>query len=241
MSRALKIKPNLENTLALSTILAESAEVHSGNSKELLERGIKLLLDAQQSYGHSSDLSYRLGNKYMFMAHYLDDPESLNLAGSCFKEAVELDAANTRAMNNWSHNEIMQTTYANDEETKSKLLESAKIRLEHAMTIDPTNKHAWFNLGLVEKLKSEMVSGVEKNQFLDAAIGFHLKAEAIMPGHSSLELARIFSIKGDLDQAFKWLEVWLSGPKGDITELKEDEDFNNLKDEKRYQALVSSS
>jgi tetratricopeptide (TPR) repeat protein len=239
--QALKIKPNLENMLDLSTVLAESAEANSENAEELLDKGIKLLQDAQQSYGNSSDLSYRLGNKYMFKGHYLDESENLSLAASCFKVALELDASNTRAMNNWSHNEIMQAVNAQEAEKKSQLLESAKARLEQAMTIDPTNKHAWFNLGLIEKLKSELVTGAEKDILLDAAIGFHLKAEGIKPGHSSLELARIFALKGDLDQAFKWLEIWLRGPKGNITELKEDEDFSTLKDDQRYQALIPLS
>ena len=100
---AIELKPQLIYFLGLSTVLGEFAEFDKDQAKSLCEKSIQTLDHAEKIFEASTDIKYRLGNKYVMMALLTEEEKYLEIASSAFEDALTLDDENVKAWNNLGH------------------------------------------------------------------------------------------------------------------------------------------
>lgn len=235
--KAEKFNPDQESSLALATVLAEYAEQKASEAEEFLKRAIDILLITQAAYGFSSDISYRLGNKYLVLGKVQNNPETLQASIASFEKAVQLDAANIKAMNNWSNCEMTLSLFQENGASALKLLNTAKSRLEHIISLEPIHSSAWYNLGLIDIEFAKRNNGDEIKTFLASAVVNFQKAESLQQGMSIYEISRAYALMGDHIQAIKWLKEWLdNGNSWDSAIFPED--FDKIKNQSEFKQLI---
>jgi hypothetical protein len=100
-----------------------------------------------------------------------------------------------------------------------------------ATEMDPKNGRAWQMLGY----------SLHAANRLDEALPIHLKAaefKQVAPV-ATYNVACVYSLKGDKDKAMQWLEKAVSLGFNDKDQVVNDTDFAGMKDDPRFQKLVS--
>jgi hypothetical protein len=235
---SLKLKPNLRTSLMLGTVFGEYADISEGALKAYSEKAIGIFISSQDTYGFSTDLSYRLANRYLLFGKKLDDSAMLMRASECYNKALELDASNISAMTNWGHCELVQTYFKESVKEKLVLLESAKLRLEHVIGIDSTHAMAWYNLGLVFIDLAKFDESGNKKALLSEAIRNLQRMEVLEPKQASYDLARAYALLGDEALAIKWLKEWKTDPEASWNRIHAQNDFEGLKELAEFKQLA---
>ncbi len=234
---AAKLDPSLESTLALATFIGEYGEAFDALTEEKTREAIDLLERAKQKFGNSADISYRLGNKYSQLGNFLQDAEILKTAVKMFEEAISLDTSHIQAMNNVAHTELALSLYEEKDEVAVEQLTVIAVKLEKLLQLNPTHGTAWYNLGLLHIEQAKRNGGKNTQEFLKKGVDDLTKAEALVPGLSTFDLARAYALIGDKSETLDWIGRWLStgknkwentGFKEDFNQLLEDPDFKGL-------------
>jgi len=100
-----------------------------------------------------------------------------------------------------------------------------------ATEMDPKNGRAWHMLGY----------SLHAANRLDEALPVHMKAaefKQVAPV-ATYNIACVYSLKGDKDKAMQWLEKAVSLGFNDKEQVVNDTDFAGMKDDPRFQKLVS--
>lgn len=101
---------------------------------------------------------------------------------------------------------------------------------EKVVQLDPKNGVAWFRYGYC----------VHSSGDLDKAIEIHRKAAEFdqFAGIATYNLACALSLKKQPDEAFAALEKAIELGFGDVNQLENDSDFDNVRNDKRYTKLI---
>ena len=96
--------------------------------------------------------------------------------------------------------------------------------------LDPENERAWFNYGYCLHASGE----------LDKALEIHKKAAGFdrFAGIATYNMACVFSLKNQTDEAFETLEKAIKLGFGSASQVEGDSDFDNLRADKRYAKLI---
>jgi len=181
-----------------------------------------------------------LGNKKVHLGKLLNDGGILHSAIPHFEKAIELDAVNIKAMNNWGHCELIISILENDASVAISLLESGKKRLTQVIQLDPAHDAAFYNLGLIdiELAKRENVKKT-KETILSIAILNLEAANNLAPKISDYDISRAYALLGNDEQAVNWLKKWLdAGNAWDSASFTED--FDLLKDNPAFSGLFKN-
>ncbi|PPL02465.1 tetratricopeptide repeat protein [Parapedobacter indicus] len=235
--KAITLDPSVESNLALATALGEYAELRVEKGGDLLRRAISLLIETEASFGTSSDINYRLGNKYLILAKLEKDNLMFITARTHLQMALELDSSNVRAMNNLGHCELTIAVNEENPEIAHSVIQTAKSRLEKVLQLDPNHKAAWSNLGYVDMELAKRSSDGDRIALLESAITNLKKANEFDPDSVIYDLARAYALLGNQKVSIKYLHDWLT--KGNNWSAASfTEDFENVKDVPDFKFLT---
>ncbi len=121
------------------------------------------------------------------------------------------------------------TETANELMNEGSFAEAAKV-YEKVTQLDPKNGDAWFRYGYCLHASGE----------LDKAIEIHKKAAEFeqFAGIATYNLACAYSLKNQADEAFGALEKAIELGFGDVNQVENDSDFDNVRKDKRYNQLI---
>ena len=228
---AIQKNDKLSHNLLLASILGEYGDFDEENFQVHYDKAIEILKKLEDKYGVSTEIKYRLGNKYMSLSMHMESLEYCEKAFIEYGKAKKINNSDVKVLNNLGFCLLQKSRLLKEEKAEKALDDSIKI-LEDTIKIDKEHFNAYFNLGLayIEKYKT---SSETNKLFLEKAINYLEIGETLEKGSCSFQISRAYSLKGDAQNSLLWLKKCLDT---DNTIEKDDiitnEDFENIKDDK---------
>lgn len=236
---AIQKNDKLSHNLLLASILDEYGDFDEENFQIHYDKAIEILKKLEDKYGISTEIKYRLGNKYMSLSMHLESLEYCEKAFIEYDEAKKINESDVKILNNLGFC-LLHKSRLLKEEKAQKALHNSILILENTIKIDKEHFNAYFNLGLayIEKYKT---SSENDNLFLEKAINYLEIGETLEKGICSIQISRAYSLKGDAKNSLLWLRKSLDT---DDTIVKDDiiinEDFDNIKDDKSLSKIFKN-
>ena len=111
--------------------------------------------------------------------------------------------------------------------------ESAEKTFTQLTTMAPTDKTAWFQLGYAHHAQGEYDRAITSYEKMLAVPGFHPLNATTM-----FNTACAWSLKGEIDTAFAWLEKSVAAGFNNTAQITADTDLINLRLDPRFGAIV---
>jgi len=236
---AIKLKPDLEYYLSLSTVLGDFAESDKEQAKPLYENSIQTLKEAENIYGVNSDTQYRIGNKFMMLAHLTEEEKYLNLASDTFENSVKLNNNNVKSLNNLGYCFLHIALKEKNPKHAIKLFEHSIAKLNEALSREPNHKTAYYNLGIIYAEIWRRADEKDRTGLLDKSITNLTHGESLKTGLCDYHLARVFALNQDTDKSLYWLDKYLSSYQIEKENMTGEKDFEALQNVPEFEALMT--
>lgn len=116
------------------------------------------------------------------------------------------------------------------------LYKDAIEKYKKAVELNPNNANTYNNWASTELMRARLFKQEINKNHIEELL---LKANQIEENSASFNLACLYSTLDDKEKAFEYLEKALStGDNNTIEETKTDPDFDNIKDDPRFNALL---
>lgn len=226
---AIQKNDNLSHNLTYGSILADYAELDKDNFQNHYDEAITIFKKLEITYGENSEIKYRLGNKFMSLGIHLKSLEYCEKAQKEYEEAIKLNKSDIKILNNLGFCFLHKSFYLMDNDVQS-ALDSATYVLREVIKIDKDYSIAYLNLGVayIEKFKIAL----DKSEvLLEEAVNFLTIGEKLEPGSCTYQIARAFSLKGDVENSIFWLQECVNNKVVfEKQDLVNNEDFVNVID-----------
>lgn len=237
--QAIKRKPNIEYYLSLSTLLGDFAESDKDQAKPLYEKSIQILQEAENIFGIKSDTQYRMGNKYMMLAHLTDDEKYLKLASDTFENSVKLDKNNVKAINNLGYCLLHIALKEKSPNDAIKIFEHSISKLNEALSLEPNHETAYYNLGIIYTEIWRRADDKDKMGLLEKSITNLTHGESLKEGLCDYHLARVFALMLDTEKSLFWLDKFLSNNQVEKESITDEKDFEVILNKPELEALLT--
>ena len=220
--------------------LMELAEIKSGNEAEELYKEACKKYDKAITYKKDKHEAYNnWGNDLKELAMTKSGSEAEELykeAFEKFKLAITYKKDDDKAYYNWG-NALMELAEIKSGNEAEELHKEACKKYDKAITYKQDYHKAYFNWGVVLMELAEIKSGNEAEELHKEA--FEKFKEAIKHGGDAYNLACLFAIRNQKEEALKYLEQTLARNEITIEFVKEDEYWEELRNDPDFQDLLS--
>lgn len=149
-----------------------------------------------------------------------------------YKMAVELDPSDASAYNNWG----LVLNYLAEMSANETLYQEAIDKYKKTIKLNPEEANAYYNWGTAELTRAKLFKRDINKDHIENLL---LRANQIEENLASYNLACLYSTLDDKEKAFEYIEKVLTTEGNNIIEkTKNDPDFDNIKDDPRFNALL---
>ena len=181
---------------------------------------------------NDADLYNNWGIALYDLAKMKSDETLFTEAIEKYKKAVELSPKYANAYYNWG---IVLSDLA-EIRSDDALYTEAIEKYKKAVELNPNDANTYGNWAGTELTRAKLF---KRNINKDHIENLLLRANQIEENSASFNLACLYSTLDDKEKAFEYLEKALStGDNNTIEETKTDPDFDNIKDDPRFNALL---
>lgn len=201
---AIQKNDKLSYNLLLASILGKYGDFDEENFQIHYDKAIGILKKLEDKYGVSTEIKYRLGNKYMSLSMHMESLEYCEKAFIEYAEAKKINDSDVKVLNNLGFC-LLHKSRLLKEEKAEKALDNSILILEDTIKIDKEHFNAYFNLGIayIEKYKT---SSETNKLFLEKAINYLEIGETLEKGSCSIQISRAYSLIGDAKNSLLWLK-----------------------------------
>ena len=241
--QAVQYKPNsYEAYYNWGNALVNLAQTKSGVEAEALYK------DSFEKYHQATQLKpdgheayYNWGNALSELAQTKSGVEAEALYKDSFEkyhQATQLKPDDHEAYNNWG------TALSDFAQTKSgveaeALYKDSFEKYQHATQLKPDGHEAYYNWGTVLTHLAQTKSGVEAEKLYNEA--FEKYQLAIKNGGSSYNLACLYAIRNNKEEALKYLERSLSRNEASVEFVEKDKDWDGLRGDSDFKRILSNT
>lgn len=149
-----------------------------------------------------------------------------------YKMAVELDPSDASAYNNWG----LVLNYLAEMSANETLYQEAIDKYKKTIKLNPEEANAYYNWETAELTRAKLFKRDINKDHIENLL---LRANQIEENLASYNLACLYSTLDDKEKAFEYIEKALTTEGNNIIEkTKNDPDFDNIKDDPRFNALL---
>ena len=222
--------------------LSNLAQTKSGIEAEALyNKSFEKYQQAVQYKPNSYEAYYNWGNALSELAQTKSGVEAEALYKDSFEkyhQATQLKPDDHEAYNNWG------TALSDFAQTKSgveaeALYKDSFEKYQHATQLKPDGHEAYYNWGTVLTHLAQTKSGVEAEKLYNEA--FEKYQLAIKNGGSSYNLACLYAIRNNKEEALKYLERSLSRNEASVEFVEKDKDWDGLRGDSDFKRILSNT
>jgi tetratricopeptide (TPR) repeat protein len=153
-----------------------------------------------------------------------------------FKKAIEIKPDYHEAFNNWGNGlgNLAQLKNAKDAEV---LYQEAFEKYKIAIEIKPDYHQAFYNWGTYLGNLAQLKDGKDAEYLYAQAVEKYQKA--IEYGGHSYNLSCLYALRGEKDNALKYLDISLAKHEVSVAFVEADEDFKAFYEDTDFKALLS--
>jgi tetratricopeptide (TPR) repeat protein len=164
----------------------------------------------------------------------------LQLAGDKYQAALEIRPDDYDTLNNWGLILADQARTRSGDEA-DRLFQLASEKFQVALKIKPSKYDVLYNWGLSLFDQARTKSGDEADNFFKQSFKKLSRAEEIIPGSCSYNLACLSALRGDLEGCRTWLEKAPQyGTLPDLFYLQCDSDLESVREQAWFQDFLKS-
>ena len=241
--QAVQYKPNsYEAYYNWGNALVNLAQTKSGVEAEALYK------DSFEKYHQATQLKpdgheayYNWGNALSELAQTKSGVEAEALYKDSFEkyhQATQLKPDGHEAYYNWGNalSDFAQTKSGVEAEA---LYKDSFEKYQHATQLKPDGHEAYYNWGTVLTHLAQTKSGVEAEKLYNEA--FEKYQLAIKNGGSSYNLACLYAIRNNKEEALKYLERSLSRNEASVEFVEKDKDWDGLRGDSDFKRILSNT
>ncbi len=160
--------------------------------------------------------------------------ESMNY----YKAALEIKPDGHVSLNNWGIS-LLYLAEMKDGEEAEKLYRKSMEKYEAALDIKPDYHMALVSWGCTLLGLAALEHIEDKEEYYTQAESILLKADSILPGCGSYNLACVGALRGDSAQCKRWLEnAYEHGTLQSIKQMQKEPDFEAVRHEKWFKNFI---
>jgi tetratricopeptide (TPR) repeat protein len=241
LEQAVKLNPTKYEALySWGISLMHLAENELDKAKEdLYNEAINLFEKSIKIYPYYHEAYYSLGNVLTELSENHDSMDKIELirkAINMYNKVVEINPNSYRAYVNWG-NIILKLAEINDGEIAKDFYNQAFEKYQKAIDIksdliEPYNNWAVVLVDLAKKTNGKVAEEMYQK-------AFEMYKKAISYGAGSYNLSCLFAIKGEKTKALELLKSCLEKKEISPEEIKNDNDWDLLKNDVEFQNLLN--